>query len=129
MSYPGAVRDPDTGEWISDAEVAETSYTAFASTPHTLTARLIVRRVKDASHLNALFPVWRYHPFRTDTDDPAPEADIARVVVRGAGTTTGAPKSERSRRTLPMPADVMACFASAERTAEARKAGARPDMD
>jgi len=33
-----------------------------------------------------------------------------RVVVRGAGTTTGAPKSERSRRTLPMPADVMAAL-------------------
>lgn len=30
-----------------------------------------------------------------------------RVVVRGSGTATGAPKSERSRRTLPMPADVM----------------------
>ncbi|OBG19719.1 site-specific integrase [Mycobacterium sp. 852002-51057_SCH5723018] len=30
-----------------------------------------------------------------------------RVVVRGAGTATGGPKSERSRRTLPMPADVM----------------------
>ncbi len=30
-----------------------------------------------------------------------------RVVVRGAGTATGAPKSERSRRTLPMPANVM----------------------
>jgi integrase len=33
-----------------------------------------------------------------------------RVVVRGAQTTTGAPKSERSRRTLPMPADVMAAL-------------------
>ncbi|WP_407689545.1 hypothetical protein [Mycobacterium sp. HUMS_1102779] len=33
-----------------------------------------------------------------------------RVVVRGAGTTTGAPKSERLRRTLPMPADVMAAL-------------------
>jgi integrase len=31
-------------------------------------------------------------------------------VVRGVGTTTGAPKSERSRRTLPMPADVMAAL-------------------
>lgn len=30
-----------------------------------------------------------------------------RVVVRGAGTATGEPKSNRSRRTLPMPADVM----------------------
>jgi integrase len=33
-----------------------------------------------------------------------------RVVVRGAQTTTGAPKSERSRPTLPMPADVMAAL-------------------
>ena len=31
-TIPGAVRDPDTGAWISDAEVAETAYTAFAST-------------------------------------------------------------------------------------------------
>ena len=34
VRYPGAVRDPDTGEWISDAEVAEILYTAFASTRH-----------------------------------------------------------------------------------------------
>ena len=32
VRYPGAVCDPDTGEWVSDAEVAEISYTAFAST-------------------------------------------------------------------------------------------------
>src|SRR4029079_15682024 len=32
VRYPGAVRDPDTGVWISDAEVAEIPYTAFAST-------------------------------------------------------------------------------------------------
>ncbi len=31
VNYPGAVRDPDTGAWISDAEVAETTYTAFGS--------------------------------------------------------------------------------------------------
>ena len=48
VCYPGAVRDPDTGGWISDAEVAEISYTAFASTPDRITARLVVRRVKDA---------------------------------------------------------------------------------
>ena len=29
VAYRGAVRDPDTGDWISDAEVAETTYTAF----------------------------------------------------------------------------------------------------
>ncbi len=76
VAYPGAVRDPDTGAWISDAEVAETSYTAFAGTPEQITARLVVRRVKDANHRDALFPVWRHHPFLTNTDLPTVEADI-----------------------------------------------------
>jgi len=76
VRYPGAVRDPDTGEWISDAEVAEITYTAYASTPDPVTARLIVRRVKDACSQDALFPVWRYHPFFTDSTEPAPDADI-----------------------------------------------------
>jgi hypothetical protein len=76
VSYPGAVRDPDTGEWISDAEVAEIGYTAFASTPDRITARLVVRRVKDARFRDALFPVWRYHPFLTNTDLPVAEADV-----------------------------------------------------
>ena len=31
VRYPGAVQDPDTGAWISDAEVAEVTYTAFAA--------------------------------------------------------------------------------------------------
>ena len=76
VAYPGAVRDPDTGAWISDAEVAETSYTAFAGHPEEITARLVVRRVKDANHLDALFPVWRHHPFLTNTELPTTEADI-----------------------------------------------------
>ena len=76
VSYPGAVRDPDTGAWISDAEVAEIPYTAFASTPDRITARLVVRRVKDARFPDALFPMWRYHPFFTDTDEPVDAADI-----------------------------------------------------
>ena len=76
MRYPGAVHDPDTGAWISDAEVAEIPYTAFASTPDAITARLVVRRVKDARYPDALFPVWRYHPFFTNTDLPVEQADI-----------------------------------------------------
>jgi hypothetical protein len=36
VRYPGAVIDPDTGELISEAEVAETVYTAFAGTRHGL---------------------------------------------------------------------------------------------
>ena len=76
MRYPGAVQDPDTGTWISDAEVAEIPYTAFASTVDAVTARLIVRRVKDARYPDALFPVWRYHPFFTDSTEPVADADI-----------------------------------------------------
>jgi hypothetical protein len=67
VRYPGAVHDPDTGELISDAEVAETVYTAFAGTRHQATARLVARRVKDKYSEDALFPVWRYHAFRTNT--------------------------------------------------------------
>jgi hypothetical protein len=76
VRYPGSVRDPDTGTWISDAEVAETPFTAFSSTKHPVTARLIVRRVKDAKFPDALFPVWRYHPFFTDTTLATADADI-----------------------------------------------------
>ena len=46
------------------------------STDTPVTARLIVRRVKDARYPDALFPVWRYHPFFTDTDEPVDAADI-----------------------------------------------------
>ncbi len=76
VRYPGAVQDPDTGAWISDAEVAEISYTAFASSKSPVTARLIVRRVKDAAQADGLFPVWRYHPFFTDNTEPLADADI-----------------------------------------------------
>ena len=73
---PAAVQDPDTGAWISDAEVAEVPYTAFAHTKDRITARLVVRRVKDARYPDALFPVWRYHPFFTNSTLPTAQADI-----------------------------------------------------
>jgi hypothetical protein len=76
VSYPEAVVDPDTGELISDAEVAETSYTAFAGTRDEITARLVVRRVKDKNHDDALFPVWRYHAFFTNTTLSTVDADV-----------------------------------------------------
>lgn len=76
VHYPGAVTDPDTGELISDAEVAEVEFTAFASTTHPVTARLIVRRVRDRAKTEELFPVWRHHPFFTNNTEPTPEADI-----------------------------------------------------
>ncbi|HZO67200.1 MAG TPA: IS1380 family transposase [Kribbellaceae bacterium] len=76
VHYPGAVLDPDTGELISDAEVAEVPFTAFAATKHPVTARLIVRRVRDQARGDELFPVWRYHPFFTNTTEPTAAADI-----------------------------------------------------
>jgi hypothetical protein len=78
VRYPGAVVDPDTGQLISDAEVAEIEFTAFTShrKSEQVTARLIVRRVRDQAKTEELFPVWRYHPFFTNTTEPTAAADI-----------------------------------------------------
>jgi hypothetical protein len=76
VRYPGAVTDPDTGELISDAQVAEVPYTAFAGTRHQTTGRLVVRRVLDANTQDPLFPVWRHHPVFTNTTEPAADADL-----------------------------------------------------
>jgi hypothetical protein len=76
VHYPGAVLDPDTGALISDAEVAETPYTVSIRGHGRVTARLVVRRVKDARYPDALFPVWRYHPFFTNSELPTAEADL-----------------------------------------------------
>jgi hypothetical protein len=76
VHYPGAVLDPDTGQLISDAQVAEVQFTAFAEGPDRITARLVVRRVVDANTQDPLFPVWRYHPFLTNSTEPTTDADI-----------------------------------------------------
>jgi hypothetical protein len=48
VRYPRAIWDDQPGAWISDAEVAEAQYTAFASKKgQAVTARLVVRRVRD----------------------------------------------------------------------------------
>jgi hypothetical protein len=76
VRYPGAVVDPDTGQLISDAEVAEVGFTAFAGTKHPVTARLVVRRIRDRARQHELFPVWRYHPFFTNSAESSTQADI-----------------------------------------------------
>jgi hypothetical protein len=76
VHYPGAVTDPDTGQLISDASVAEVPFTAFATTRHAITGRLVVRRVRDANTQDPLFPVWRHHPFFSNTTEPVADADI-----------------------------------------------------
>jgi hypothetical protein len=76
VNYPGAVVDPDTGELISDAQVAEVEFTAFADARYQTTGWLVVRRVLDAGTQDPLFPVWRYHPFFTNNTEPIDNADI-----------------------------------------------------
>ena len=72
-STRSAIWDDQLECWISDAEVAETGYTAFASKKgQAVTARLIVRRVRDqnkkaAEGMDELFPAWRYHAVFTDS--------------------------------------------------------------
>jgi Transposase DDE domain group 1 len=73
VTYPRAIWDEDQGRLISDAEVAEVPYTAFASkNSKAITARLIVRRVRDLNHTapagqGELFTAWRYHAVFTDS--------------------------------------------------------------
>ncbi|MGC1735430.1 MAG: IS1380 family transposase, partial [Pseudonocardiaceae bacterium] len=72
IAYPQAIYDQDSGQWISDAEIAETSYTAYRSRRKSeqITLRLIVRRVRDKNVVpgqGELFTAWRYHAFITDS--------------------------------------------------------------
>jgi hypothetical protein len=78
IKYPKAIYDDEQQRWISDAQVAETTYTAFTSKArkHQVTARLIVRRVKRLNPKTApqgqdeLFSVYRYHAVFTDSTEP-----------------------------------------------------------
>ncbi|MEV7969276.1 hypothetical protein AB0O34_25300 [Sphaerisporangium sp. NPDC088356] len=73
IEYPNAVWDEQAGCWVSDAEIAEVSYTAFASkNKQAVTARLIVRRVKQLNPQagigqDELFSTYRYHAVFTDS--------------------------------------------------------------
>jgi hypothetical protein len=72
VRYPRAIWDDQLAAWISDAEVAETRYTAFAAgNGQPVTARLIVRRVRDLNDKAAgpgePLPAWRCHAVFTDS--------------------------------------------------------------
>lgn len=72
IRYPQAVWDDDERRWISDAQIAETTYTAFAGTRHQVTARLIVRRIRrddpaQAPGQEELLPAYRHHAVFTDS--------------------------------------------------------------
>jgi hypothetical protein len=72
IKYPQAIWDEDEQRWISDAQIAQTTFTAFAGTRWQVTARLIVRRVKrlDLGQVpgqGELFDQYRYHAVFTDS--------------------------------------------------------------
>jgi hypothetical protein len=74
IKYPNAIFDHETSTWVSDAEIAELPYTAFASRrAHRTDGRLIVRRVKrlnpkaTAQGQGELFATYRYHAVFTDS--------------------------------------------------------------
>ena len=74
IEYPQAIWDDQLSCWVSDAEVAEIRYTAFASKKKSeqVSARLIVRRVRARNEQAAqgqgeLFPARRYHAVLTDS--------------------------------------------------------------
>jgi hypothetical protein len=75
IRYPNAIFDEAEQRWISDAEVAETTFTAFTSRRKAehITARLIVRRVRRLNPASVtagqgeLFDTYRHHAVFTDS--------------------------------------------------------------
>ena len=78
IHYPNAIWDEQEQRLVSDAEVAETGFTAFTSRRRSehVTARLIVRRVcrlnptTVAAAQTEAFAVYRYHAVFTDSAEP-----------------------------------------------------------
>ena len=90
IEYPHPVWDEAGGQWVSRAEVAETSYPAFSSAKKTeqVTGRLVVRRIPDLNPANkagqgTLFDTWRYHAFFTTTDPDVFDTITADKTHRG----------------------------------------------
>jgi Transposase DDE domain group 1 len=78
IRYRNALWDDQDQRWVSDAEVAETTFTAFTGRrkAEQVTARLIVRRVRRLNPNTApagqseLFTVYRYHAVFTNNPQP-----------------------------------------------------------
>ena len=85
IRYPRGHWDDQLDCWISDAEVAETEYTAFTSKKgQAVTARLIVRRVRDLNN----------------------KADPGRTSCSPSGATTRSSPTRRSSWLSPALTDV-----------------------
>ncbi len=75
IKYPKSIWDEDEKRWISEAQVAETEFTAFTSArkDQQVPCRLVVRRVQRlnkvavAAGQDELFASWRHHGFVTNS--------------------------------------------------------------
>ena len=90
IEYPNAIRDEDTGVWVSRAEVAEIPFTAFASAraSQQVPGRLVVRRIPDLNPpadpaQASLFDVWRFHAFFTTVPTDVMDTVAADKTHRG----------------------------------------------
>lgn len=76
IKYKNAIYDEASGQWVSEAEVAEVPFTAFTSkkASEQVQGRLIVRRVPEknkvklAAGQDTIFDVYRHHGFFTTID-------------------------------------------------------------
>ena len=93
---PRAVRDPDTAG-RSRMPKSPRSATRLHRRPEETTARLMVRRVKDANHLTRCSPVWRYHLLLTNPELPTAECSTSNST---ANTPSSKPFSPTHRRAL-----------------------------
>jgi DDE family transposase len=73
IAYQHPIYDPETGEWFTHGEIAETTLTAFTNPTYNpgrqVTARLLIRRTPHLvpDEQGELFRVWHYHAVFTDT--------------------------------------------------------------
>jgi hypothetical protein len=122
IQYPCAIWDDQLSCWVSDAQVAEVPYTAFTSAKKAITARLIVRRVKDLNRQatagqDELFPVWRYHAVFTDSPFALIQAEEQHrdhaVVEQMFADCTDGPLAHLPSGSFPANAAWLACAAIA----------------
>jgi Transposase DDE domain group 1 len=121
ICYPRAIWDDQLRRWVSDAEVAEARYTAFTSKKgKAITARLIVRRVKDLNRQAAhgqdeLFDVWRYHAVFTDSPFVLLQAEAQHrdhaIVEQVLADGTSGPLAHLPSGSFPANAAWLACAA------------------
>ena len=87
IDYPGATEDPDTGDFDSDAHVAEVPFTGFGSNSHAkslhVPGRLIVRRITHPATDDTLMPVYDYHTFFTTLPAEQYPTIVADQIHRG----------------------------------------------